>query len=129
LEDSDGPLQTRLRKKILEPLQALQTNLFPEATKRWEAARRATGDFAARRSIMQASIAQQELVVKQMREILEQMAQAEGFQEAVNLLYELQKAQQEVLDRTKKSKEEREKQILEGAGEGTTPPEKPSNPR
>jgi hypothetical protein len=129
LEDVGGPLQTRLTQKILEPLQALQTTHFPEAVKRWEAARRATGDMAARRQVLQASIEQQELVVKQMKEILEQMAQAEGFQEAVNLLYELQKAQLEVLERTKKSKEEREKEILEGAGKGTLPAENSSNPK
>jgi hypothetical protein len=43
------------------------------------------------------------------------MVKAEGFQEAVNLLYEIQKAQTEVNDQTNKARQERIKRILEGA--------------
>jgi hypothetical protein len=128
LENADGPLQSRLRSKILEPLTELGNTEFPEAVKRLESARRATGDFPARREITQQAAEQMEKVTARMKEILSQMAQAEGFQEAVNLLFELQKAQEEVLQRTKKSKEERQKEIIEGAGASNekkeAPPEK-----
>jgi hypothetical protein len=49
-----------------------------------------------------------------MREILRHMIRSEGFQEAVNLLYEIQKSQQDVYDRTQKERQERIKGILEG---------------
>jgi hypothetical protein len=118
LEDPEGPLQSRLERKILQPLAALQETAFPAAVRLWEAARRTTGEFAPRRTALQETITHLEQTVREMRAILDEMSQAEGFQEAVNLLYELQKAQQEVLERTRQTRAEREKQILEGAESG-----------
>ena len=50
-----------------------------------------------------------------MKEILEHMVKSEGFQEAVNLLYEIQKAQTDVHNQTNKARQERIKRILEGS--------------
>ena len=52
-----------------------------------------------------------------MQEILEHMVKSEGFQEAVNLLYEIQKAQTDVHEQTNKERQERIKRILEGGGD------------
>jgi hypothetical protein len=49
-----------------------------------------------------------------MKEILTHLVKSEGFQEAVNLLYEIQKAQTDVHEQTNKERQERIKRILEG---------------
>jgi hypothetical protein len=59
-----------------------------------------------------------------MQEILRHMVKSEGFQEAVNLLYEIQKAQTDVHDQTNKERQDRIKRILEGGG-GEKPAEPP----
>ena len=56
----------------------------------------------------------QQEIAAAMREILRHMAKAEGYQEAVNLLYDIQKSQQDVLDRTNKERQERIRGIIEG---------------
>jgi hypothetical protein len=58
-----------------------------------------------------------------MREILRHMVRSEGYQEAVNLLYEIQKSQHDVYDRTLKERQERIKGILEGKGSENETPE------
>ena len=47
------------------------------------------------------AIAQQTAAVAKMKEVLEHMVKSEGFQEAVNLLYEIQKAQTQVHEQTR----------------------------
>ena len=61
-----------------------------------------------------------------MKEILEHMVKSEGFQEAVNLLYEIQKAQTDVHSQTTKEQQERIKRILEGDTAKPTEAPKPS---
>lgn len=114
IDDDKRPLENRLRTKIVEPLVTLQTDDFPEAIRRVEQARRASGDLAARKAAVQGLVEQQEAVIEIMKGILSEMSQAEGFQEAINLLYEVDKLQREVLERTKKAKEEKEKGIIGG---------------
>jgi hypothetical protein len=112
IDEDKRPLETRLRQKIVDPLIALQDEAFPQAVQLVEQARRASGD--GRKAAMQELIAQQEQVVESMRQILSEMSQAEGYQEAINLIYEVEKMQREVFERTRKAKEEKEKGILEG---------------
>ncbi len=127
-DDIEGQLKRslgkRVRTKIVEPLVSLQVTDFPEALKAVEAARRISGDLATRREVLDTVVEKQESLLAAMREILSAMAQAEGFQELVNGLYEVDKEERELLLRTKKAKEEREKGILEGAGASN---EKPSD--
>ena len=114
LEEEGGRLQTRLTKEIVEPMQAVAAELIPEAVAALDKAaarprRRQSGaPPSPRRSSSQTETA------ARMKEILEHMVKAEGFQEAVNLLYEIQKAQTEVNDQTNKARQERIKRILEG---------------
>ena len=61
-----------------------------------------------------ATLAQQEKTIEKMKQVLALMVKSEGYQEAVNLLYEIQKSQQDVLERTIKEQQERIKRILEG---------------
>ena len=70
---------------------------------------------------MPSPVAQEIEVSVAEKEILEHMVKAEGFQEAVNLLYEIQKAQTEVHDQPNKARQQRIKRILEGES-GTPKP-------
>jgi hypothetical protein len=118
----------RLKTKIVEPLIELQDTGFPAAVQKVEQARRVSGDAAARLPAVQELVKQQEEVHAAMLVILSEMSQAEGFQEVVNALYEVEKQEKEVLERTRKANEEKQKGILEGSGSSKKPPEKPTPP-
>jgi hypothetical protein len=114
LEEVDGKVQTRIRRDIVEPMRTLVDAAAPEAMQRIDQARRLAGQPAERDEALAQALAKQEQMAETMREILRHMIRSEGFQEAVNLLYEIQKSQQDVYDRTQKERQERIKGILEG---------------
>ena len=58
-------------------------------------------------------VSDQQQLVADMQEILSQMEQAEGFQAAVNLLYDVQKAQQDVLKLTDEERDALIKRLLD----------------
>lgn len=115
LEANGGRLQTRLRSEIVEPIQAVAEGPIPEASAALEQARRNAAQPAAREQNLTSAISAQAEAAARMKEILEHMVKSEGFQEAVNLLYEIQKAQTEVNNQTNQARQERIKRILEGA--------------
>jgi flavin-binding protein dodecin len=116
LEEPEGPLQTRLTGKVLDPLQHLIEKRFPGIQTQLDTIRRMSDGNAERSTTIEKTIEEQQAAVDEMKAILAEMAQSESFQEAVNLMYELQKAQQEVLERTRKERDQRQKDILEKAG-------------
>ena len=93
---------------------------FPSTVTELDKARRLSTEVAPRGEAFQAAVTRQQEIVDQMREVLRHLVKSEGYQEAVNLLYEIQKSQQDVLDKTVKEKQDRIKGIIEGG----TPPEK-----
>jgi len=117
LEEAEGKIQTRLQRDIIAPMRALVDSSAPEAMQRLDQARRLASDSQQRSEALEQGLAKQEEMAEAMREILRHMVRSEGYQEAVNLLYELQKSQQEVYDRTVKERQDRIKGILEGSGE------------
>jgi hypothetical protein len=108
-------LGKRLQTKIVEPLQTLQQEGFPEAVRLVENARRLAGDKEHRREALEQLVMQQEAVHAAMLQILGEMSQAEGFQEIVNALYEVEKLEKDVHERTKRASDERQKGIIEGS--------------
>jgi hypothetical protein len=120
----------RLQTKIVEPLIELQSVGFPDTVQKLEHARRVSSDAATRQPAIADLVKQQEEVHAKMLEILSEMSQSEGFQEVVNALYEVEKQEKEVFDRTKKANEARQKGIIEGSGSSKKPaePEKPADP-
>jgi hypothetical protein len=118
----------RLKSKIVQPLIKLQEEGFPAAVQMVEQARRATGDAAAKLPAVEQLVKQQEEVHTQMLEILSEMAQAEGFQEVVNALYEVEKQQKEIAERTRKANEEKQKGIIEGSGTSKPKEKVPDEP-
>ena len=100
--------------EIVEPIQAVAASLIPQAAAAIEHARHSAAKPDTRDQDLTKSISAQTETAARMKEILEHMVKSEGFQEAVNLLYEIQKAQTDVNEQTTKALQERIKRILEG---------------
>jgi len=127
LEEPGGKLESRLREKIIAPMRQIATIDVDGALLALERSRRVAKSPADRTAALKEAGKAQEKIVATMKDILTNMAKAEGYQEAINLLYELEKAQKEVLERTEQEKKDRIKRILEGGKPAETPaPEKPA---
>ncbi|MCE9528767.1 MAG: DUF4175 domain-containing protein [Planctomycetales bacterium] len=120
IEDPAGKLEKRLKEDIIRPMREIADLGVPSAVTELDKARRLSTEVAPRGEAFQAAVTRQQEIVDQMREVLRHLVKSEGYQEAVNLLYEIQKSQQDVLDKTVKEKQDRIKGIIEGG----TPPEK-----
>jgi hypothetical protein len=116
IEAEDGPLQTRLTGQIITPLWTIANESVASVTQLLERSRLKAASPEDRDALLAQAASAQERVLEQMREVLSHMEQAEGFQEAVNALIEVQKAQQDVLQRTDKEKEEAIRRLLDGEG-------------
>ena len=116
LEEKGGRFQTRLTTEIIEPMRVVSGELIPQALTGIDKTRRQAAVPAERDAALAETIVLQTEAAAKMKEILEHMAKSEAFQEAVNLLYEIQKVQTDVHDQTNKERQERIKRILEGGG-------------
>lgn len=125
LEEEGGRLQARLVNDIITPMQEVASQMVPEAMQSLDRTRRQAAEAAARDEALSDAIVRQQEMVERMQEILRHMVKSEGFQEAVNLLYEIQKAQTDVHEQTTKERQERIKRILEGGGEKPVDQPKP----
>jgi len=112
-EEEPAPLQARLKERIIAPLWKVSTDEVDAVLVAIDQATKSVNVPAERgKRLKEAATAQQRLV-DQLKEILSQMEQAQGFQEAVNLLLEVQKAQEDVLKRTEQEKQEAIRRLLE----------------
>lgn len=126
LEDEGGRHQQRLLDQIINPMRTLAEQDVPEVIGHLDESRHNDDQIQRRNEALSAAIAKQEQIAAAMREILRHMVKAEGYQEAVNLLYEVQKSQEQVHDLTDKKKQQRIQEILERGGD-LPPEEKPAD--
>ncbi|MEX2027794.1 MAG: hypothetical protein WEH44_10835, partial [Pirellulaceae bacterium] len=117
LEDPSGNLEKRMREDIIRPMMEIAELAVPDTVQHLDQTRRLGAEVAPRNEALTTAVTRQQEIAAAMREILRHMVKAESYQEAVNLLYEIQKSQQDVLDRTMKERQERIKGIIEGRGE------------
>jgi hypothetical protein len=117
LEDPSGNLEKRMREDIIRPMTEIAELAVPDTVQHLDQTRRLGADVAPRNEALTTAVTRQQEIAEAMREILRHMVKAEGYQEAVNLLYDIQKSQQDVLDRTIKERQERIKGIIEGPKE------------
>ena len=129
LEEEGGRLQTRLENDIVGPMREVAGPMVAEAMQLLDRTRRQAAAAAERDQALADATARQEQIVARMKEILTHLVKSEGFQEAVNLLYEIQKAQTDVHEQTNKERQERIKRILEGGAEKPTEPPNPAAPQ
>lgn len=116
LEEEGGPLQQRLFEHVIEPMVRLHEQSVPEAVRRLDRTRRLADQTAERDKALSEAIGQQQRIAAAMREILLHMVKTEGYQEAVNLLYEIEKSQQGVFDLTRQEMQQRIERILQQGG-------------
>ena len=123
LEEDDGILKQRLRQKVIDPLAALVEEVIPVAALELDSARRIL-EKNARNESMRIASQFQVTALEAMKEVLIHMVRNEGYQQAVNLLYEIQREQERMNKMTSKAKEEslgevvREKEEKNGANKG-----------
>ena len=113
LEEENGPLQRRLRDGIVDPMWTLSDDAIPRAAGSLDEAWRLSADGARRDRALSETITTQQSILAAMREILTHLVKVEGYQEAVNLLYETQRAQKDVLDLTEAERQKRIREILD----------------
>ena len=113
IEEEKGPVQTRLSEKIIVPLWSVANTDVSAVTDALERAARQASQASQRNASLAQAAAAQEQVLAKMREILANLEQAEGFQEAVNLLLEVQRAQEDVRQMTDKEKQEAIRRLLD----------------
>jgi hypothetical protein len=113
LEGSDGPLQKRLTQQIVEPLQLLAETEIPAAARGLDEARRLAREPDKRNDALARTIDDQRKAVDALREILDHMEKTESYQEAVNLLYEVVKSQEDLKTRTIDAAQERIRELTE----------------
>lgn len=126
LEEEDGILKARLKGRVITPLAGLQQGAIPSAAVGLDAARRIAG-LEQRNAAFAVVEEAQRNAIEIMREVIVHMVRNEGYQQAVNLLYEIQHAQERMRVMTKKAKEEalnnvlrdnnRSSELNEGSGE------------
>lgn len=119
LEEANGKLQARLNE-IIKPLRELADSDLPAIVQSLDQIRRQASAVKERNEAIVSTLAQQDKAIEKMKQVLSLMVKSEGYQEAVNLLYEIQKSQQDVLKRTIEEQQERIRKILEG--EKANPP-------
>jgi len=112
LPDPGGTLQSRLTTRIVDPLRGLASDNLPLLIKELDHVR--LHDQTGANLTLTRAIADQETIANGIKRVLEQMLTSEGYQEAIDLLYQIQKAQTDVYEQTNKAREEQIKRILEG---------------
>ena len=120
LDEETGRLRNRLENQIIAPLRELDLNELKSVEQGLEAARVSLTDMTATASQIAKVIALQETIIVKMNEILAYMVKAEGYQEAINLLRQIERTQQDVLETTDEQRRKRIQSIFEGQ-ENLTP--------
>ena len=119
LEEENGPIQVRMDRQIIAPLELLGAESIPAASRLLDEARRAAGEPEVRNDHLSKAIEQQDQIVQSLREILRHMAKSEGYQEAVNLLYAILKSQGDVNQMTLKEAQSRIRDIFKDDSSGS----------
>jgi hypothetical protein len=112
LEEDDGILQSRLNEKVIDPLVVLTSQSLPSIAIELDEVRR-INDKELRSVKFKAINESQLYVIQTLREVLIHMVRNEGYQQALNLLYEIQRAQERMNIMTTKAKEESLKNVIE----------------
>lgn len=112
LDDEKNTLKTRIMENVVAPLRVAYENLSPLAVMALENARR-SADADERNALFTEAIQRQQEVIVQMHAAMKYMVENEDFQLALNLLYEIQKNQQDLKKLTELEKEARIREILE----------------
>ena len=113
IEESGGPIEQRLGKQIIGPLRYLGEETLPAIARQFDVVRRQIDRTEERDAALEQAIVTERRAIATMKEILGFMMKSEGFQEAVNLLHQVQQEQRSVSDLTDREKRERVERLLD----------------
>lgn len=113
IEGDEAKLQTRLKDEIIAPLDVLITERLAKIVAGLDQVRRESKSASTLSTGLVPLEMEEGLACEDLRKILAAMSESEDFQKAVNMLYEIQRAQQDVLRRTQQEKERRIREALE----------------
>lgn len=113
LTEEGQDVAVRLRGRIIDPLNILAEQTIPLAARRLDLAGKTADSDADRPALLTAAAADQDRILVQMRSVLAAMVKWEGYQEAVNLLHEIVKAQTDVQAATTQAQQSRIRDIFE----------------
>jgi hypothetical protein len=111
LETIDSPLLQRLKSRVASPMNSLIDQAIPSVANRLDELR-ITDNRDTRNQILLGAIRAQEEITDEMRRILKYLVKNEEFQQAINLLSEIQQSQREVQSMTEEEKRRRVEELL-----------------
>ena len=117
LEDEDlkkAPIQQKLLNNVIGPMEQLAHDDVPQIVRQLDETRSQSAKSEPRNTALADAIARQQRAAETMKKILGSMVEAEGYQEAVQLLYDALKTQEAVRALTAKEYERLIQEILEG---------------
>lgn len=113
LEDVDGPIHQRLEAQVVGPLKQLAETDIPQAADALDLARTTTASAAQRDQLLTDAVMRQRAVVAVMEQVLQNMVKMEGYQQAINLLRQIVKAQAQVNEQTVRELEKKIQSIFD----------------
>lgn len=105
-------LLERLQAGIAQPLRRVGTEMFPELERRLEALRAALGDPASAERHRDEARVQLDLILVVMKQVLQRMLELENFNEAVDLLREIIRQQEQLDQQTKQRHKQKLRDLL-----------------
>ncbi|MCA9269538.1 MAG: hypothetical protein KDA41_13750 [Planctomycetales bacterium] len=112
--DEDAQQRERLVERIIRPMRELAEADVPLAMRELDKVRLYADDAQPRSEALADVVGRHAQIAEKMQEILRHLVKSEGYQEAVNLLYEIRKTQEQVKELTAKERERLIQRILEG---------------
>ncbi|MEM9479386.1 MAG: hypothetical protein AAGA58_07015 [Verrucomicrobiota bacterium] len=113
LPDEQNSLTTRLTERVVAPLSEIRDQLSPEASSLMDLARSPDAAAESRVQFLADSALAQSRIIGKLKQTLRHLVKNEDFQQAVNMLYDLQKSQENVLERTEDEKKRRVEELLD----------------
>ena len=106
-------LRIRIEDRVVTPLGQIVHQMFPELDRRLDELESALDDPASGPDNRNRAVAQVELVLLSMRQVLERMVELEDFNEAVELLRSIIRSQEELREQTEQRKKAELRKLLE----------------
>ena len=106
-------LRIRIEDRVVTPLGRIVNQMFPELDRRLDELESAIDDSVAGPENRNRAVAQVDLVLQSMRQVLERMVELEDFNEAVELLRSIIRSQKELRERTEQRKKDKLRELLE----------------
>ncbi len=106
-------LKLRLEDGIAKPLRQITAEMFPELDRRLDRLQLAMSDPAAGDEGLKQAVQQVDAILLSMRQVLGRMIEMEDFNEAVELLKSILRAEQDLRDDTKRRHKEKLRELME----------------